>query len=427
MFLLQLTVMVFLSSQVSSQPPPWFDSPTATEEDPKFTELDLPASERNPHLVYIPAARAPWAMHIPRTLSDRRLVAQSLYPNMQQNYTISVPLGGNLAVTVHPRRGFITWNITYLDTTVMTHPFFTSFIHPRLPLDDGKRPVQAMPARRRKKRCCVSGAVTYNYDFDVPELDADRGTSLGPGSITYFKEDVSGGTYTLWVHNRGKGSAEFVVYSTRKPEFSPYPRIHHNDPQIKVRSVFANNLTIWWEKAPESPNVTYCIVYHEAVHHQRDDVHSSSFAAWMERDSAVHLPCTKDERKDLRNLKPNTEYHIDLLAHNEFTLRETTFMGVVVRTKKSSYGGRRGGRRGYAPAYDPENPPPDFKKPPLDHIHRWVPVLRNISAIYYPPQWQHYFRHYPEDQGRNNADSIELQQMRLHIIASIVLVAVLTA
>ena len=375
-------VLVVLSSSIFAQPR--YDSHTL-DEDPKFTELDLPASERNTRLVYIPAARAPWAKHIARKLSDRRLLAQKLYPGMQQNYTLTVPLDGNMAITVHPRRGFITWNVTYLDIKVMVHPFFVNFIHQNTPLKDGKRPVQAMPGKgkSRQKRCCIAGAVTFNYDFDVVELDAGLGKSLGPGSITYFKEDVSGGVYTLWVKNGGDSIAEFVVYATRRPEYSPFPRIHYNDPQIKITDIGSRTINVTWMKAPESPNVTYCIVYHSAGDHRHDDVHSSSFATWMERPSAVHLPCTKNSTEQLKNLRPNTEYHIDLLAHNLKTLRETTFMGVVVRTKPSS-----GLPSAYDPALYPENPPPDGLMPPLDTIHDWVPVLRNISAIYYPPQWQ---------------------------------------
>lgn len=92
------------------------------------------------------------------------------------------------------------------------------------------------------------------------------------------------------------------------------------------------SVTLHWQLLPESPYVVYCIVYHSAFDHRHDDVHSSSYAVWMERTTAIHLKCTSKSSQNITNLIPGTEYHIDLLARDTKTLRETTFMGLTVTT-----------------------------------------------------------------------------------------------
>lgn len=282
-------------------------------------------------------------------------MAASLYPGVGQNFSLPVKLDGNMAITVHPRRGFTTFNVTYMDVELMVHPYFNSKI--RQVIDVGNhQPVQAMPvshgAFHRRKRCCISGAARANSGMDVPSLDAGLGMSLGPGSLTYFKEDVAGGLYNLTTLNRGAGMSEIVVFTTLNPEFSPFPRMHGTDPQIKVQEIRATSVKMSWEALTDAPEVVYCFIYHRAQDHYPDDVHSSSYAAWIERDTAVHLQCVKsgpDKQNTMiiPNLQPGTEYHIDLLSHNRRTSRETTYMGVQVRTAGGLFGGGTGPARGF--------------------------------------------------------------------------------
>ena len=317
-----------------------------------IAELDKPTFLRSSRKINIKPIRTQWQPNFLQPLPAEKLIAVALYPDVGQNFSLPVKLDGNMAITVHPRRGFTTFNVTYLDVELTVHPYFNSEIRQRMPLKPGEQPVQAMPAghhaHSRVKRCCVTGAVRSSSGLDIPNLDAGLGMSLGPGSLSYFKEDVAGGTYNLTTLNRGVGMAEIVVFTTLDPEFSPYPRIHGNDPQIKVREITASSVLMAWEAPPEQPDVSYCFIYHRAQDHWPDDVHSSSFAAWMERDTAVHLKCVKSGVNGLHNtlkitgLQPGTEYHIDMLAHNLKTQRETTFIGAQVRTAAGPSGGAHG-------------------------------------------------------------------------------------
>ena len=373
---------------------------------PPSTELDLPASERNSLFTNFPVARAPWYGHHggkrdPLPLDQ--LVPQQLYPNQDHIYTMRVPKSAYISVTIHPRRGFITWNISHTGVLVMTHPFYTHQLPQREPIPPGQKARQARPdslhyrdpsygsqgqgavphdpyaphprttyyygrrkkrssgnleagkrsefketqeeqvredmmPRKRAKRCCVSGAPPHEYDYDVMELFAGQGgTSIGPGSLTYFKEDVTGGDYNIRVHNLGGGMADFLIFTTLHPQNSPYPRMQGNDPQIKVGVIEQEQIEIYWEPPPEQPDVVYCPVFHAVHEHREDDVHSSSYAQWMERPQAGHPPCVHSPvtTATLRGLRPDTEYHIDLLARNPHTLREATFVGLIARTQPS--------------------------------------------------------------------------------------------
>ena len=366
------------------------------------SELDLPASERNSLYAYFPPARSPASsQHFGKTtveLPIGHLTAQQLYPNQDQVYTLTgvpntVP---GISITVHPRRGFITWNISNGGIDVMTHPFYTHALLQSLPQRSGQGVRQARPdpfhtgahglggtgprdpyahhpsypaarshyigrrrrktreapprapkgpavqtlehagSRHRAKRCCASGAPPYNLDYDVREIHAgEGGESLGPGALTYFKEDINGGDYSIRVHNMGAGMADFLIFATLEPEHSPYPKMQNNEPQVTVQAIGSNKIDIMWEPPPESPNTVYCPVVHSASNHVPTDVHSSPYAQWMERTAALHPPCVDGTTRTttLHDLRPNTEYHIDLLARNIITLRETTFIGLAVRTK----------------------------------------------------------------------------------------------
>ena len=368
-----------------------------------MTELDLPASERNSLFSYFPMARGHWkgpgAGHEDILPMDQ-LVPQQLNPHQHHEYIMRVPQAvPGMSITVHPRRGFVTWNVSKNSVNVMTHPFYTMGIPQRLPVPPGERASQARPdsmhpgansghghapghdpyghhssqatyygrkkrsvhkttsrstallshmprlqvhqeiAKSRVKRCCISGAPPFNYDYDVVELNGGLGKSIGPGSITYFKEDINEGDYIVSVTNWGGSKAEFLIFATLLPEQNPYPRMQGNDPQVKVRTIEQDAIEIFWEPPPEQPGVVFCPVFHTAEDHVESDVHSSSFAQWLERRRSFHPPCVAASATatKLRGLEPNTEYHIDLLVRNTMNLREGTFMGVIARTQPYSH------------------------------------------------------------------------------------------
>eukprot|EP00117_Sycon_ciliatum_P048375 scpid21440/ scgid34449/ len=350
-------------------------------------ELDKPTLLRNRNKIHIKPVRAPNQPNFLPSLPTEQLMATALYPGLGQNFSLTVQLDGNMAITVHPRRGFTTWNITYIDKALMVHPYFNSQIRQKIALKAGEQPVQAMPAemapKGRKKRCCIAGALRASSGLDIPNLDAGLAVSLGPGSLTYFKEDVAGGVYNLTTMNRGGGMAEIVVFTTLDPEYSPYPRIHGNDPQIKVTKINNTELTMAWEADIEAKDVSYCFIYHRAQDHFADDVHSSSFAQWMERDTATHLRCVKSGPSAhntlvIKNLQPGTEYHIDLLTHNINTRRETTFMGVQVTTSSpgAAAPNHQSGHHVGIPSgllrrpnnYRSRDPPPTYIDNPRRHV-----------------------------------------------------------
>lgn len=368
---------------------------------PPAGELHLPAAERNSIFTYFPPARAAWNGHHGGQgdrLPPENLIPQQLHPNQDHIYVLEVPPPESyMSVSVHPRRGFITWNISFEGVNVMTHPFYTSGVPQRLPIPPGEEARQPRPdpmhmglghqdplqgyynhphqrygthgtaryyGRRRKKRqaperntsqptrqllkdepdlprsrvkrCCVTGAPEHDYDFDVVELNAGLlGTSVGPGSLTYFKEDATAGEYLINVRNLGSSVADFLIFTSLHPMNGPYPHMQGNDPQIKVGNVEAQRIELNWEPPPEQPNVVFCPVLHTAAKHKSSDVHSSSYAEWMERPEARHPACVKAPGRStvLYDLLPDTEYHIDLLVRNVVSLREATFLGVVARTK----------------------------------------------------------------------------------------------
>ena len=103
----------------------------------------------------------------------------------------------------------------------------------------------------------------------------------------------------------------------------------------QVLSVGRSFVRLHWIPPPESPHVEYCLVYHRASDHKPEDTHSSSYSEWMERPSAKHARCTREPQQNIYALRPGTEYHIDLLARDTKTLREATFMGVIVMTRRA--------------------------------------------------------------------------------------------
>ena len=281
-------------------------------------------------------------------MPDSRPFPQQLPMGALRYYYIDVPKGGSVAITVHPRQGHVTWNVTYQDVTVFRHPMFTHRLRaPYMPSRSrGRRSVSedeaaelfsALESRAgRKKRSKVRGAVRHNFDYDVPELNAGLGQSLGPGSITYWKED-QGGRYIVDIRNRGASPAEYIIYATTRPHSSPFPR-SVGDPQAKVEDVTRTGVTLEWMPIPEAPMGTqYCVFYHNARVHMRSDVHSSPYASHMTRPTTVKVGCTHMSHMQVLGLQPDQEYHLDVFSQSPLSKLFTPYLGVRTTTDHRSY------------------------------------------------------------------------------------------
>lgn len=275
------------------------------------------------------------------TLQQDRLMAQQLPGGQRRLYQISVPKGGSVGITVHPRRGSITWNITHDNVYMMVHPFYTHVLRAPLPVYEGpgssrfKRSVRgrASGAKSRVVRQLYSGAVRSNFDFDVTELNAGYGRSMGAGSINYIKEDM-GGVYTMDVANmRMNDLASFYIYATLQPANSPYPRVP-GDPQARAARLESHALNLEWQPVRQEfeHRTEYCVFYHSANNHQHSDVHSSPYADHLQRSSTVRERCNRRPFARISRLRPQTEYHIDVMARDLMTRRMSTYIGVKAAT-----------------------------------------------------------------------------------------------
>eukprot|EP00117_Sycon_ciliatum_P001571 scpid58763/ scgid3592/ len=253
-------------------------------------------------------------------LPDRRLLKQKLPGGLRQLYTFTVPAGGNVSITVFPCQGHVSWNITYVGARV--------FSHPRYPT-----------GKRRKKRCCVTGGVTTNFNFNIAGLASGLGTSMGDGAITYFLEDTSGGTYYISLTNNSPMLASYEMYATLRPAISPYVQLP-NDPQAKVTAIRDTELELAWMPVRAEPwggkDVVYCVEYHKTDDRVDSDVRSSTCAAHRYRPGTKKNNCVPGTSFVLKNLTPSTQYSIDVFARNLRKHTETAYLSVTASTAEGS-------------------------------------------------------------------------------------------
>ena len=332
-------------------------------------------------------------------MQQDRLMAQQLGGGQRRMYEITVPKGGSVGITVHPERGAITWNITHDNVYMMKHPLFTHVLSAPLPSYSGpssrfKRTSARSTAadgaeeHSRSKRQLYSGAVRSNFDFDVTELNAGYGRSIGVGSINYIKEDM-GGVYTMEVANRRMNQvASFYIYATLNPSNSPYPRIP-DDPQARVVRLESGALNVEWQpvRSQYQPRTEYCVFYHAASSHTPSDVHSSPYAHQLRSGSTVRERCNRRPFARLNNLRPMTEYHIDVMARDLTTQRMTTYIGVKAATLSRM-------QQRHQVAYERQHNPPSNNN---NNNHHYSPVTvpavavnnNNNHGLDHPPPPQH--------------------------------------